>query len=132
MQVRESIRTPSRTPQFKPSTINGEGEVELFLGQFMDIAAEKEWTDYSTLLHLNGCFEGPAKSHGRGDSLDTIISNIQIRYGTSAQRAKERLLGLRKDPKRSVLDYAEEVVKLVSLAHHYLPATEKDALLSTT
>lgn len=102
MQFLESIRSPSQIPQFNAPTLNGEGEVELFIEQFMDIAVVNSWSDKSTQFRLEKSLEGPARSYGRGNSVDTIFNNIETRYGTSAQGDKEWLLGLTRDSKGSV------------------------------
>lgn len=81
-----------------------QGDVGLFIEHSLNFAGENEWTEKTTLIHLMGCLEGPAKSHGRGVSVDAIIVNLKTTYGALAQQAKESLLSLRRDPKRS--DYA--------------------------
>lgn len=44
----ESLRHLSQTSQFNAPTFNGEGEVELFVEQFVDMTAENKCNDKST------------------------------------------------------------------------------------
>lgn len=64
VQALESMRPLSQMSQFKTSTFIGEGEVELFVKQFLDIATENGWSNKCTLLHLRGCLEGLVRSYG--------------------------------------------------------------------
>lgn len=89
----ENLRAPINSPQFKVPNFNDEGEVVLFVAQFRD-SLHIMVGQRSTLLHLKGCLEGPARSHRRGDSTEEILKSLRSRYGTSPQQAKERLLGL--------------------------------------
>lgn len=59
-----------------------------------------------------------------GQSVNSIFTNIKVRYGACAPQAKEYFMSLRQDRKGSVINLSDEVVNLVGLAHPYFPLEE--------
>lgn len=115
--VTEILKLVSTPPPIEAPTFNGEGHVELFIRQFRDIAEENGWTEKATLLHLRSSLEGKARVYGRSDTTREIFASLQTRYGVSAPQAKQRLLGLKRDSRESVLDFAMEIKRLVDIAY---------------
>lgn len=124
----QAIGKLAHKPSFRAPTFNGEGEVELFLEQFADVAEANEWSERHTLLHLRSCLEGSAKQYGRSDTCGEIFEALRSRYGTSARQAKECLRNLKRDSKESVRDLGNEIERLVNLAHPTMPQRERNSL----
>ena len=60
-------RNQPRT-NFKPPQFGGEGDVELFIQQFQEVAGANEWTPIATLLHLRESLTERAQVCSRADS----------------------------------------------------------------
>ena len=110
-----------RREQFKPPQFNGEGDVELFIQQFGEVAAANEWNPMSTLLHLREALQDGAKEYGRPATTDAIFIALRGRYGLSQREARQKLNGLKKDVKQTLHDHAILVEKLVRRAFEGLP-----------
>lgn len=113
---------------FKPPTFRGEGDVELFISQFNDVAEANEWTARQTVLHLRTQLEGPAVDCGRGESVEAILTALRVRFGISERQGKERLMSLRKKAQDSMYDHAVEIKRLVEVAFPTLRAIDRDQL----
>lgn len=91
------LKTMSRPAiTFKSPTFNGDEEVQLFINQFKDAADANHWSEWDTLLHLRGCLEGKTRDYECGTTMQEIYDTLVARFGTSARRAKECLLGLKR------------------------------------
>ena len=55
---------------FRAPTYSGEGDVELFLAHFDDVAVANRWGGQATLLHLRAHLEGSARACGAGRTRD--------------------------------------------------------------
>lgn len=76
VRVLQSLCVPVLTTASRAPTLNGEGEVELSQEQFRDVVKENRLAGKSTLLHLRGCLEGPAKTYSRGESIEAVFTAI--------------------------------------------------------
>lgn len=94
MKAFERLTLTTAAAAFKTPTCNGEGEVEVFISHFQDVAEGNNWNKQNRLLHLRECLEGKAKVYRSSESTQEIVETLKTRYGTSARQAKVRLLGL--------------------------------------
>lgn len=73
IEVLKSLQTPALTKAISlPSqilTINGEGNIEIFPQQFIDVATEKSWCGQMTLLHFRRRLEEAGQIYSRGRQL---------------------------------------------------------------
>ena len=118
-----------RREHFKPPQYNGEGDVELFIQQFNEVAAANDWNDVSTLLHLRESLQEGAKEYGRAVTAEAVFAALRSRYGLSQREARHRLNGLKKDAKHTLHDHAITVEKLVRKAFEDLPEATQTAMM---
>ena len=118
-----------RREQFKPPQYNGEGDVELFIQQFNEVAAANEWNAVSTLLHLRESLQEGAREYGRAATVEAVLAALRSRYGLSQREARHRLNGLKKDAKHTLHDHAIAVEKLVRKAFEELPEATQTAMM---
>ena len=80
---------------FRAPTCHGEGDIELFLGQFDDVAVANRWGEHAILLHLRAHLEGSAQACGAGRTRDRIEDALRARFGLSQRQANDRLAHLK-------------------------------------
>ena len=106
-----------RKKEFKPSTYNGDTDIELFLRQFQDVALVNRWEPVETLLHLRSCLLGSAAECGRETTVQATYDSLRARFGLTPKQAREQLKTLRKRPKQSYQELGSEITRLVHIAH---------------
>ena len=106
---------------FKPPQYRGEGDVELFIQQFQEVAEANEWTPVATLLHLRESLTEKAQACSRADTAQGIFVALRARFGLTPREARTRLTALRKDNRCSLHDHVVEVERLVQRAYAELP-----------
>ena len=107
--------------QFKPPQFGGEGDVELFIRQFQEVAEANQWTRMATLLHLRESLTDKAQTCSRADQPEGIFAALRSRFGLTPREARTRLTGLRRDSRCPLHDHAVEVERLVQVAYAELP-----------
>ena len=118
----------NKREHFRAPTYVGEGDIELFLKQFDDVAIANGWTDDQQTLHLRAQLLGPAQSCGRGRTKDEIVEDLRARFGLTGRQAKERLSMLRRGARQSLHDLCAEITMLVGLGFSVLPPVDQDSL----
>ena len=113
---------------FKPPRFDGEGDVELFLEQFHDVATANEWSREQSTLHMRSQLDGPARACGRGKDTDAIASSLRLQFGISARKAKDSLMHLRRDARQSMFEHGAEVSRLVALAYPQLWGRDQEEM----
>ena len=113
---------------FKPPRFDGDGDVELFLEQFHDVATANEWTPMQSTLHIRSQLDGPARGCGRGRDTEEIAASLRSQFGTSARKAKDCLLHLKRDAKQSLFEHGAEVSRLVALAYPQLSGNDREEM----
>ena len=113
---------------FRAPTYNGEGDIELFLAQFDDVAVANHWGGQATLLHLRAHLEGSARACGVGRTRDRVEEALRARFGLSQRQAKDRLIHLRRDGKATLHEQAMEVQRLVDTAYPRLSRADKEQM----
>ena len=110
-----------RQEHFKPPNFTGEGDVELFITQFTEVATANQWNNMAALLHLREALQEGAKEYGRPGTVEAVFTALRSRYGLTAREARSRLSNIKKDARRSLHDHANDVEKLVRKAFEDLP-----------
>ena len=129
LRVTQQAERPER---FKPPQYNGEGDIELFIQHFTEVAMANNWNEMATLLHLREALQDSAKEYSRAATVDAIFATLRSRYGVTQKEARVKLSGLRKDSRRSLHDHALDVEKLVRQAFGDLPeGTQTNMMLET-
>ena len=111
----------NRREQFKPPQFDGEGDIDLFIQHFQEVAEANGWNGMATLLHLREALQGGAREYGRPATTEEVFAALRSRYGLTTKEARGRLNGLKKEPRQSLHDHAIEVEKLVRKAFGDLP-----------
>ena len=125
-------RPAERPEQFKPLQFEGEGDIELFIQHFIQVATANRWNEMSTLLHLRESLKGSAREYGRPGDVEAIFTALRSRYGLTPKEARSKLSTLKKDQRGSLHDHAIEVERLVRKAFEELPeATQSGIMLDT-
>ena len=110
-----------RQEHFKPPSFDGEGDVDLFIQHFQEVAEANRWNGMATLLHLREALQGGAREYGRPATTEEVFTALRSRYGLTPKEARSRLNGLKKEPRQSLHDHAIEIEKLVRKAFGELP-----------
>ena len=118
LRMTQQLERPER---FKPPQYSGEGDIELFIQHFTEVAAANGWNEMATLLHLREALQDGAREYSRAATVGAIFAALRSRYGVTQKEARAKLSGLRKDSKRSLHDHALDVEKLVRQAFGDLP-----------
>jgi hypothetical protein len=113
-------------PRFKPPTFDGTQNVEVFLRQFNDVAAQNEWNGAAAAVHLKTCLLEDAMECGTGDTVEEISTALRARFGYSVKQAKERLANLKRQPGQTLSALGSEVKRLVTLAYPDMPDELKE------
>ena len=114
-------RPVERREMFKPPQFNGEGDVELFIQHYTEVAAANQWNDMAALLHLREALQEGAQEYGRAGDIEGIFTALRSRYGLTTKEARSRLNNLKRDHRRSLHDHAVDVERLVRKAFAELP-----------
>ena len=106
---------------FRPPTYRGDGDVELFIQHFQEVAGANGWNQVATLLHLRESLEDKAQGCSRAETSEGIFTALRARFGLTAREARGRLAGLKRDTRCPLHDHAVEVERLVRVAYAELP-----------
>jgi hypothetical protein len=106
---------------FRTPTFDGQGDVELFISQFQEVAAANQWEEVAVLLHLREALKENARDCGRAPTTGGILTALRARYGLSPREARTRLNTLHRDHTTTLQEHAMEVQRLVGVAYADLP-----------
>ena len=118
-----------RKELFKAPAYSGEGDVELFIKQFNDVAVANDWSEGQQTLHLRTQLQGSAQNCGRGESKAEIVEDLRARYGLSCRQAKDRLSALKRGARQTLHELCAEIDRLVELGFPTLPKMDQDNLI---
>ena len=118
-----------RHENFKPPSFDGEGDVDMFIQHFQEVADANRWTEIATLLHLRESLQGAARDYSRSATIDEIFTALRSRYGLTPKEARNRLNGLKRDSRQSLHDHAIDVEKLVRKAFGELPEMVQTSMM---
>ena len=119
----------NREARFKAPTYRGDTDVELFITQFDAVMAANRWEEPAALLHLRQALEGVAFECGRGATTQEIREALQARFGLTTRQAREKLVNLKRDGRRSLYEHGTLVGKLVSRAYPTLPDADRREMI---
>lgn len=109
----------------KTPVYRGEGDVEMYINHFDEVAVANQWTPIDTLINLRSSLEGPARDCGGANTIQGVYDALRTRFGVAPKQARERLRNLRKSPKTSLSEFAVEVERLIGIAYSSASADER-------
>ena len=127
--LRELGLSNNSKEMFRAPTYSGEGDVELFIKQFNDVASANGWSEGQQTLHLRTQLQGAAQGCGRGACKAEIIEDLRARFGVTCRQAKDRLSGLKRGARQSLHELCTEVARMVELGFPTLPRVDQDSLV---
>lgn len=117
-------REPARRP-FKLPSYSGDGDVELFIGQFHSVRESNQWECDEAILHLRLSLTEKAADCGRGEDIPAILENLRARFGLTQRQAKDRLKRLRRGPQQSLQELGTQAEKLAATGYPNLCQAER-------
>lgn len=114
--------------RFRAPKFDGNGDVELFIKHFIDVARINQWSEEATSLHLRESLVGPAKECCRYDNVDENIDNLRVKYGMSRREARTQLSQLRKEKNTTLQEHATQIERWTSIAFDELPAATQQEM----
>ena len=105
-------------PVFKAPQFDGDGDVEYYIQQFIDVAAANQWTGPAQLLYLRESLREGARDCGKAPDVEGVFTNLRARYGLTPREARARLTVLRKEARTTLQEHATEVEHLVRVTDH--------------
>ena len=117
---------------FKAPQFEGQGDVDLFISQFKDVAEANGWTDQESVLHLRSSLGGRALECGRGKTSEEIFTELCLQFGMSTKQARERLRKFQRSSKQSLREVGSEIVTLVAKAYPKLDSEDQEDMAVDT
>lgn len=127
-----ALRAGDRRDKFKAPKFDGSGDVELFIAQFQDVSRANCWSGGDALLHMRANLEKDATVCGRGENLCSILLNLRARFGLTVRQARDRLMGLKREPNQSLHALAVEIHRLVNLGYPPMAAADRESIAIDT
>ena len=127
VEALKGVTGPSKS-QFKAPQFQGEGDIELFISQFSDVAEANQWSNQDSTLHLRSALGGKALECGRGETVEQIFTDLRAQFGMTTRQARERLLKFQKGSKQSVREAGTEILALVKKAYFKLDLEDQEEM----
>ena len=124
VQVLRNDRPARR--EVKPPQFDGQGDVELFLSQFRDVAVSNQWTNEEYALHLRLSLIDKARDCSRAETRQEIEHSLRAQFGLSVRQARDKIRTLQRGPRQSVHELGTEAKRLVRLAYPGLAHREQE------
>ena len=115
-------------PSFKPPQYSGEGDIDLFISQYEDVAKANRWSIQESTLHLRSSLTGKALECGRGEDPEEIFSELRAHFGITPRQAKEQLHKFQRSPKQSLRDMGTQISGLVKKAYSKLDMEDQEEM----
>ena len=112
--------------EVKPPQFDGQGDVELFLSQFRDVAISNQWTPEEYALHLRLSLTDKARDCSRAETREEIEHSLRAQFGLSVRQARDKIRTLQRGPRQSVHELGTEAKRLVRLAYPGLAQREQE------
>lgn len=116
--VRQDRAQGPALPVFKAPQFDGDGDVEYYIQQFVDVAAANQWAEPAQLLYLRESLREGARDCGKAPDVEGVFNNLRARYGLTPREARARLAALKKEARTSLQEHATEVERLVGVAYN--------------
>ena len=124
MNVQPAVAT--RTA-FEAPNFNGNGDVENFIQQYLEVAADDGWSETAALLYIRTHLRHDPYKCGNNPTLEEVFKALHSRYEISRWEARTRLAHLKRDIKLSLRDHATMTKKLVKAAYADILQRRDDA-----
>lgn len=121
---------PQREEHVPLPVFNGEGDVELFIRQFLEVAELGRWEPHLTMLRLRNALQGKAQPCALGDTVAEVIDNLRLRFGMTASEARNKLSSYRRPVGMSLVEFASQLRRFARLGYARLPFDEQDQLVA--
>lgn len=121
---------PHRDDRVPVPSFNGEGDVELFIQQFNEIANVSGWTPAVAVLKLRHALQGKAQPCGQGNTRAEIIANLRLRFGMSSSEARSRLSVIRRATGVTLAEHASNLKQLVRVGYSNVPLLTQQQLVA--
>ena len=121
---------PQREEHVPLPVFNGEGDVELFIRQFLEVAELGRWEPHLTMLRLRNALQGKAQPCALGDTVAEVIDNLRLRFGMTASEARNKLASYRRPVGMSLVEFASQLRRFARLGYARLPFDEQDQLVA--
>ena len=119
-------------PAFKAPQFNGEGDVEYYIQQFLDVATANQWTEPAQLLYVRESLRKGARDSGKAPTVAGVFANLRARYGLTPRAARARLAALRKDARTALQEHTSEVERLVGVVYQGMDADQRKEMAVET
>ena len=113
---------------FKPPQYSGEGDIDLFISQYQDVAQANGWSSRESTLHLRSSLTGKALECGRGEDPEEIFTELRAHFGMTSRQAKEQLHKFQRSPKQSIRDMGTQISGLVKKAYCKLDLVDQEEM----
>ena len=87
-------------------TLDGSGDVELFIRQFTDMATASKWQDDLAFLQLRNCLRDKAVDCSRAADFSLVLEALRMRFRTFPSEAQALLANVRRDSSTPLQEYA--------------------------
>ena len=114
---------------FKPPQFQGEGDVELFISQFTDVARANQWEEPDSTLHLRSALSGKALECGRGQNTVEIFTELRRTFSLTERQARDRLHSYHKGSRQSWREVGKELSNLVTKAYCRMNPEDREEMV---
>ena len=118
-----------RGSQFKPPQFQGEGDVELFITQFTDVARANQWEEPDNTLHLRSVLSGKALDCGRGRNMEEIFMELRRTFSLTERQARDRLHSYHKGPRQTWREVGKDLSSLVTKAYSRMSSKDQEEMV---
>ena len=128
LEALKGIAGQGKGTNFKPPQFSGEGDIDLFISQYKDVAKANGWSPQEDTLHLRSALTGKAVECGRGGTTEEIFDELKAHYGMTARQAKEQLHKFQMAPRQSIRDMGTQISNLVKKAYSKLDLEDQEEM----
>lgn len=108
----------------------GEGDVELFIRQFIDVAQIGNWADNLAVLRMRNALQGKAQPCSQGETLVAIIADLRLRFGMTASEARNKLASHKRPVGMALVEYAGQLKQYARQGYAGLALEEQNQLVA--
>lgn len=126
----QPVANQQRDDKLPVPTFDGEGDVELFIRQFSQVAIVARWEPAMILLKLRNAVRGKAQPCAAGLTVDDIYAKLRLRFGMSADEARGKLALYKRTPGVSLAELASDLQHLVSIGFGAIPQVNQEQLVA--
>ena len=117
----ERVQRGGREREYKAPEYNGQGDIEYFIRQFLQVAEANDWPGAAVLIHLRESLKEEARECGRAEDVDGILVNLRSRFGMTRREARSQLAVVCKDYATTLQEHSKTIEQLINIAYDDLP-----------